>query len=592
MTESSDSKAPSMLFDQSSSDGNSGLGDRYVDTHAVVERLPVGVLVCALNANATIDALFLNKFARELFGLDDFTSFPLALDSIWANAENHQLSGQIIETFQSRRQGSFEWTVKVGSVERFLSSQLIPLRNKQHEVLQVICTVEDQTAEKLAERNLLHHAFHDALTGQPNRVLFRNKLEEAVGEVQRNEGEHGVAVLIINIDRFQQINDSFGHSAGDRFLVALAATLRRCIRSHDTLSRLSGDEFAILVPRCRDLEEVESISARIHDAMRLPYDLDGNEVYSSVSVGIATTLSSSTHPEDLIRDADFAMHRAKVKGKARTEIYRRDTHHRARSQFHLETELRRAVDRDEVELYYQPLISLQDGMVRGFEALTRWTHEDRGPVSPAEFIPLAEETGVIVNLGRWAMNKACAQVRYWIDTYGEEIARPVNVNVSGIQFARDDIIDMIDDALNRHKIPGSFIKIELTESAIMANPNRIAGILQDVRERGVLVALDDFGAGYSSLNYLHQFPIDVIKIDRSFINQMKPGNQTFAILRMISMLADNLGHEIVAEGIEAPNQIEMLRDLNFHTAQGFYYSRPVSHREASKLLTDTPQWLQ
>ncbi|WP_417456957.1 putative bifunctional diguanylate cyclase/phosphodiesterase [Kordiimonas sp.] len=581
------SKKISAIADAS---GQVARSSRIVNTSAVVERLQVGVLVCNVTDANVVESLFVNQFARDVFGLKDSTQLPCPLDSIWNASDNHVLAGQILEVFRTGRDTTFEWSIRSGVIERFLSSHLMALTDHEGAVYQVICTIEDQTAEKLAERNLLHHAFHDALTGQPNRVLFRNKLEEAVSDCQREGHQNGCAVLIINIDRFQQINESFGHSAGDRFLISMASTLRRCIRSSDTLARLSGDEFAILVSRFKDVEEVEMISRRVHEAMQQPYDLDGNEVFTSVSVGVATTLSSSTHPEDLIRDADFAMHRAKGAGKARTEIYHRDSHQRARSQFHLETELRRAVERNELDLYYQPIIDLSTSELHGFEGLTRWTHKDRGFVSPVEFIPLAEETGVIVPLGRWAVKAACAQVRKWIDEVGAEKTVPINVNVSGIQFARDDIARMVEDGLREFDIDGRFIRIELTESAIMANPTRISESLQRIRKLGVKVALDDFGTGYSSLNYLHQFPIDVIKIDRSFINQLEPGNAPYKILRMIGMLAKNLGHEVVAEGLEDIDHIKMLCDLEFGYGQGFYFSKPVKGAEASEYVYGNLPW--
>ncbi|WP_262691777.1 putative bifunctional diguanylate cyclase/phosphodiesterase [Kordiimonas aestuarii] len=563
---------------------------RIVNTSAVVERLPVGVLVCNVTSANVIEALFVNHFAREVFSLQETTPLPCPLDTIWNSADNHVLSGQILEVFRTARDTTFEWSIRAGVIERFLSSHLMPLLDHEGNVFQVICTIEDQTAEKLAERNLLHHAFHDALTGQPNRVLFRNKLEEAVSDCQREGHQTGCAVLIINIDRFQQINESFGHSAGDRFLISMASTLRRCIRSSDTLARLSGDEFAILVSRFKDVEEVEMISRRVHAAMQQPYDLDGNEVFTSVSIGVATTLSSSTHPEDLIRDADFAMHRAKGAGKARTEIYHRDSHQRARSQFHLETELRRAVERSELELYYQPIIDLKTSELHGFEGLTRWFHKERGFVSPVEFIPLAEETGVIVNLGRWAIKAACLQIKSWLDEMGPEKAVPINVNVSGIQFARDNVASVVEKALEESGIDGRFLRIELTESAIMANPMRISESLQRIRKLGVKVALDDFGTGYSSLNYLHQFPIDVIKIDRSFINQLERGNAPYKILHMIGMLAASLGHEVVAEGLEDIDHIEMLRTLEFGFGQGFYFSKPIKGTEATQIVRGDLPW--
>ncbi|MCK0069845.1 sensor domain-containing protein [Kordiimonas laminariae] len=569
--------------------GETNATAKIVNTTAVAESLPVGILVCGLTPGNVTEVLFINQFARDIFELPQQLNLPCPIDVLWNPSDSQVLTSQIQEVFRFGGESNFEWSIRAGAIERFLSSQLIPLRNSDGEIYQVVCTVEDQTAEKLAERNLLHHAFHDALTGQPNRVLFRNKLEEAVAECQRTGGESACAVLIINIDRFQQINESFGHSAGDRFLISMASTLRRCIRGADTLARLSGDEFSILVSHFNDIEEVEMICSRIHEAMQQPYDLDGNEVFTSVSVGVATTLSSSSHPEDLIRDADFAMHRAKSAGKARTEIYRRDSHQRARNQFHLETELRRAVERNELDLFYQPIIDLQTNELHGFEGLTRWIHKEKGFVSPAEFIPLAEETGVIVKLGRWAVEAACQQLRSWIDD-PNATAVPVNVNVSGIQFARDDVAAMVESAIKEYEIPGEYLRVELTESSIMANPTHISESLQRIRKLGVKVALDDFGTGYSSLNYLHQFPIDIIKIDRSFINQLEQDNEIYKILKMISLLAESLGHEVVAEGIEDTQHIGMLQDMGFSFAQGFYYSKPVESSAATNMVTGELPW--
>ncbi|MBL4788960.1 MAG: EAL domain-containing protein [Kordiimonadaceae bacterium] len=565
-------------------------GTQYVNAGAVTECLPVGVLVVGLQSANVVEALFINGCARDIFALPAQVALPCPLDSVWSTPDSHVLVAQIQDVFRNGFDAQFEWSMRTGAVERFLSSQLIPLFADDGRVSQVVCTVEDQTAEKLAERNLLHHAFHDALTGQPNRVLFRNKLEEAVSECSEADQPIGCAVLIINIDRFQQINESFGHSAGDRFLISMASTLRRCIRGSDTLARLSGDEFAILVSPYHKTSEVDVISRRIHDAMKQPYDLDGHEVFTSVSVGVATTTDPKTHPEDLIRDADFAMHRAKQAGKARSEVYHGVSHQRAQSQFHLETELRRAVERDELTLYYQPIVDLGCQKLYAFEGLARWIHKERGFVSPVEFIPLAEETGIIVKLGRWAMDTACRQVREWIDTVGEENAVPINVNVSGVQFGRDDVAQMVEEALARYQLPGKYLRVELTETAIMANPKRISETLERIRALGVKVALDDFGTGYSSLNYLHQFPIDIIKIDRSFINQLELGNQPYKILKMIGVLAQDLGHQVVAEGLEDIEHVEMLRDMGFKFAQGYFYSRPVDAVDASKYVAGKIPW--
>lgn len=561
-----------------------------ISSDTIIDSLPFGIICFDVRDNGDVFIQSANAQAKALFDIRDAGQLPLPLTQIWDSPESQKLSDAICLSKSRKQAQTLEWAKHRDNHENYLISHIQPIYGDSADICQILCTVEDHTAEKLAEKNIMHHAFHDALTGQPNRVLFRNKLEETVMNGQRIGEGFGCAVLVVNIDRFQQINESFGHSAGDRFLISMSSTLRRCIDSTDILARLSGDEFAVLVP---DMQKVDSVIAtcdRIHTAMKQPYDLDGNEVFTSVSIGVATTISSATHPEDLIRDADFAMHRAKLAGKARTEVYRRDSHQVARSQFHLETELRRAVERQELQLYYQPIVDLNTSKLHGFEALTRWHHKDHGFVSPVEFIQLAEETGIIVPLGRWAVDAACICLKHWSMEIGVENVVPVNVNVSGVQFARDDVALMVETALKKFDLPGELLRIELTESSIMANPERISESLNKIRSLGVKVALDDFGTGYSSLNYLHQFPIDIIKIDRAFISQLERGNTQHKILDMIGRLAHSLGHEIVAEGLEDTDHINMVSEMGFAFAQGFYYSKPVNTTEASEMVRGNLPW--
>lgn len=582
--------AANVLSSHVSDRPNRVANSRMVDATQVLEALPFGVICFDVREDGEVMISEANAQALSLFDIINQDALPLAISSVWREKDVEKLCDSVRRT-QSRRQATtLEWIKTRDNHEHYLTSHFKPIFNDILGTYQILCTIEDHTAEKLAEKNIMHHAFHDALTGQPNRVLFRNKLEETVMNGQRSDQPFGCAVLIVNIDRFQQINESFGHSAGDRFLISMASTLRRCIDSGDILARLSGDEFAVLVPRMTAIESVISTCERIHDAMRQPYDLDGNEVFTSVSIGVASTISSATHPEDLIRDADFAMHRAKLAGKARTEIYQRESHQEARSQFHLETELRRAVEREELQLYYQPIIDVRTAELHGFEALTRWKHKDHGFVSPVEFIQLAEETGIIVPLGRWAFEAACTCLKHWEMEVGQDRLVPINVNVSGVQFARDDVAKVVEEVLEKYDLPGHLLRIELTESSIMANPERISETLKKIRALGVKVALDDFGTGYSSLNYLHQFPMDIIKIDRVFINQLERGNPQHKILDMIGMLARSLGHEVVAEGLEDMDHIDMVTEMGFAFAQGFYYSAPVSSSDASEMVRGKLPW--
>ncbi|WND02295.1 EAL domain-containing protein [Temperatibacter marinus] len=586
MTDTGPSKISSMSL------ANKGMvyPSRIVNTSAVIEKLPIGVLVCSQKDDRTLDALFMNDFARDLFHTPENAKLPCPLELTWQDQDHQLLQDQIKDVFHTKLEHSIDWSISQGSIERHLSSNLFPLIDHNGSVYQVVCTLEDQTAEKLAERNLLHHAFHDSLTGLPNRVLFRSKLEEAVSDCIRSSNTLACAVLIVNIDRFQQINETFGHSAGDRFLVSMAATLRRCIRASDILARLSGDEFAILVPNCVDIQEVNMIASRIHTAMKLPYDLDGNEVFTSVSIGIATTFDSPIHPEDLIRDADYAMHAAKESGKACSKHHVRTTFDNSRSRFHLETELRRAVERDELELHYQPIINMKDNSLKGFEALARWNHKERGFVSPAEFIPIAEETSIIVDLGRWALDKVCSQIKEWDDLRGNKDSLSVNVNVSGIQFARDNIYEAVTVALDRYKTNPELLTVELTESAIINNPAQIAHTLDNLRQKGVKVALDDFGTGYSSLNYLHQFPIDCIKIDRSFIDDLEHGSQKYEILNLIAKFGHKMGLYLVAEGLETQVHVDLVHELNVTNAQGYFYSKPLNIEAATQLVKGDIPW--
>ena len=563
---------------------------RMVDATQVLEALPFGVICFDVREDGEVMISEANAQALSLFDIINQDALPLAISSVWHEKDVERLCEAVRKTHARRQASTLEWVKTRDNHEHYLVSHFKPIFNDVLAAYQILCTIEDHTAEKLAEKNIMHHAFHDALTGQPNRVLFRNKLEETVMNGQRSDEPFGCAVLIVNIDCFQQINESFGHSAGDRFLISMASTLRRCIDSGDILARLSGDEFAVLVPRMTSIDAVIGTCERIHDAMKQPYDLDGNEVFTSVSIGVASTISSATHPEDLIRDADFAMHRAKLAGKARTEIYQRESHQEARSQFHLETELRRAVEREELQLYYQPIIDVRTAELHGFEALTRWNHKDHGFVSPVEFIQLAEETGIIVPLGRWAFEAACTCLKHWEMEVGRDKLVPINVNVSGVQFARDDVAKVVEEVLHKYDLSGHLLRIELTESSIMANPERISESLNKIRALGVKVALDDFGTGYSSLNYLHQFPMDIIKIDRVFINQLERGNTQHKILDMIGMLARSLGHEVVAEGLEDIDHIDMVTEMGFAFAQGFYYSAPVSSFEASEMVRGKLPW--
>lgn len=427
-----------------------------------------------------------------------------------------------------------------------------------------------------------HAAFHDSLTGLPNRAMF-TELVKAEIESSSRRGAGMFAVLFLDLDRFKNINDSLGHTHGDLLLVAFAERLERTLRPFDTLARFGGDEFAILVSGMSDATDAVRIAQRIQDELSQPFMLDKNSAFATASIGIALSSSGYDRPEDILRDADIAMYRAKENGKARYEVFDHGMHARAVSRLQLESDLRQAIENKEFCVYYQPIVSLETGRLAGFEALVRWNHPRRGLVSPADFIPVAEETGLIVPIGQWVLNEACAQVRKWqVDSPGHR-ALSLSVNLSARQVAQPDLLEQIRRALDTSKLNPHCLKLEITESVVMENAEAAALMFKQLRSLGVQLSIDDFGTGYSSLSYLHRFPLNYLKIDRSFVSRLTTDDDN-AIVRTISTLAHNLGMQVIAEGIETDKQYQQLKMLGCEYGQGYLFSRPVNNIGANHLL--------
>jgi diguanylate cyclase (GGDEF)-like protein len=444
---------------------------------------------------------------------------------------------------------------------------------------------------------LLHEALHDRLTRLPNRTLFISQLQWAIDHRYRwmsrfcKPQQASLAVLFLGIDSFKTINDSFGHRLADDLLVATSQRLRTCLGSADILARVGGDEFAILLQGVRDTDEVAHFADHLQKQVKKPYILNGQELFTSASVGIVLNRQQcKDQPEDILRDARMAMNQAKVSGKAKYQVFRSGMRDQLMNRLQLETDLRRAIDRQEFQVYYQPFISLATGEIAGFEALLRWHHPQRGFVYPVEFIPVAEDTDLIIPIGQWVIREACSQLRIWQDFFPSNPPLLVSVNLSSKQFAQVDLVEQIEQTLVKMSIDGHSLKLEITESIAMTDVEDTIALLLRLKALNLHLSIDDFGTGYSSLSYLHRFPTDTIKVDRSFVSRMGDQSEDAHIVKTIVMLGHNLGMEIVAEGVETAEQLAQLRSLNCEYGQGYFFSRPVSSEVATKLLRSNPKW--
>jgi diguanylate cyclase (GGDEF)-like protein/PAS domain S-box-containing protein len=475
--------------------------------------------------------------------------------------------------------GSFRWVLVRG----------LAVRGPDGRSYRMAGSLTDITERKVAEEKLLHDALHDALTGLPNRTLFMDRLSQAMAFARRRDG-YRYAVLFLDIDRFKTVNESLGHFKGDQLLVDVGRRLTRCVREGDTVARLGGDEFVVLLEDFQDPQEPLHMAERIHDELAPAHDLDGTEVFATASIGVAHGNAQYTRPLEILRDADTAMYRAKDLGRAHHVVFQPSMHARARALLQLESDLRRALDRGELRLTYQPVVSLRTGAVAGCEALCVWQHPTRGRVTPTEFIPVAEETGLIVPLGAWVLQEACRAAREWTRALPPKSPFSMAVNISARQLLQPALLDHVRSALESSGLDGDYLRLEITESVIMENAGPATLLLSQLRNLHVHLLLDDFGTGYSSLGYLHNFRFDTLKIDRSFVSKFDSGGRQAEIVRTIVALARTLGMEVVAEGVETAQQASQLQQLQCDYAQGFLFSRPIEPDAFGELLATHRQF--
>ncbi|MCC6317522.1 MAG: EAL domain-containing protein [Gemmatimonadaceae bacterium] len=431
---------------------------------------------------------------------------------------------------------------------------------------------------EVREQRLRHDSQHDPLTGLPNRAMFLKRLADA--SLRARRGVDGIfAVLFLDVDDFKLVNDSMGHHVGDEVLVEIARRLETCIRGGDLVARLGGDEFAILLERVTDARETAIVAERVHEAVRVPMTISGYEWTSTASIGVALSSPGNEAPDYLLRSADMAMYRAKHQGRGRFELYDRGQHAQALTRLQTETELRRAIDREEFELHYQPIVAMGDGRTVGVEALIRWRHAERGLVAPNHFIPVAEETGLIVQIGRWVLRRAISDLARWDRDLAGLAELTMAVNLSAREFAQLDLVKVVADALTESELAPSRLNLEITESTIFSQQNVALDTVSELKALGVQIHIDDFGTGYSSLSYLQRLPVDAIKIDRSFVRAIEVEARSRHVVQSLVSLARGIGLDTIAEGVGSDGQVDLLRGMQCTFGQGFHLGRPVPGRE-------------
>lgn len=476
--------------------------------------------------------------------------------------------------------------MKEGASDYLLKDRLARLGPAVTQALERKRLLKDK---RQAEERLLHEAFHDALTGLPNRALLLERLGHAVLHRKRDNA-YVFSVFFLNLEGFEVVHDSLGHAAGDRLLIEVGQRLASHVRAGDTVARLGDNEFGVLLDNLKTANNTAHVATRIQHALAQPFTLDGRDVFLTASIGITSSTTGYDRADEALRDAGAAMCRAKGLGKSGFVMFDTAMHIHAMARLQLEAALHHALERQEFHLFYQPIVSLETGRISGFEALLRWEHPERGLVAPDEFIPVAEELGLIIPIGQWALREACRQLKAWQMEFVDPRPLTVSVNLSGRQFAHSDLLTVVDHVLKETGLEASSLKLEITESVMMDNPELATALLLDFKARHIETCMDDFGTGYSSLSFLQHYSVDILKIDQSFIRSMGVRKESLEIVRTIVTLAHNLGKHVIAEGVESAEQLTVLSSLQCAYGQGYFFSKPLDGTAAGILLAAGRQW--
>lgn len=472
-----------------------------------------------------------------------------------------------------------------------IDDSAVPIVDDQNEAHGAVIVFRDITERLETNKKLFHHAYYDSLTDLPNRDLFMDRLRHLINLNERYDN-NPFAVMFVDLDRFKLVNDSLGHPVGDQLLIATAQRLQKCLRPTDTVARFGGDEFAILLEQISDINSICSLAERINGELGAPYELGNFDLFNSASIGIVQGHYRYDLAEELIRDADIAMYQAKTNGKGCYAVFDAAMHTEVKGQLTLENDLRRAITEQQLILHYQPIVSLQDNEIVGFEALARWQHPQRGLIPPGMFIPIAEETGLIVPVDLWAIREACQQLQRWQEQLPPHRTLGISVNLSSRHFSRPDLVEQVTEILADTGVPGSGLKLEITESALIENPQKAAEILGQLKALGIRIYIDDFGTGYSSLSYLHKYDIDTLKVDRSFIQYLDRNADRLEIVRTIVVLAHTLNMDAIAEGIETAEQLAAVQSLGCEYGQGYYFYPPLTQGQVETLISEQTLGLQ